>query len=119
MNSSWTDELAQAIFDFNGKSTEVLERFAAAHQPQASLVAALCDFAVSDDRNVQAAATWLLKRFRVTGEQLSPSQCDSLLRLLLLETSWLCHIHILQMMDSLVVPPALAAPLMDALDCSR
>ena len=116
MNASWSDALSQALFDFNGKSTDALERFAAAHQPEASLIAALCDFATSDDQNVQAAATWLLKRFGVTRAQLSPSQSETLLRLLLQETSWLCHIHVLQVMDSLAVPSGLAAPLMDALD---
>ncbi len=115
MNSPRSDALTQALLDFNGKSTDVLERFAAAHQPDRSLVAELCDFAASDDRNVQAAATWLLKRFGLTGAELSPGQSETLLRLLLQETSWLSRIHVLQMMDTLVVPSSLAAPLMTAL----
>ena len=115
MNAARSDALTQALLDFNGKSTDVLERFAAAHQPDASLIADLCEFAGGDDRNVQAAATWLLKRYGVTGAQLSPSQRESLLRLLIQETGWLSRIHVLQMMDTLVVPASLAAPLMDAL----
>ncbi len=115
MNAARSDALTQALQDFNGKSTDVLERFAAAYQPDASLFADLCEFAGGDDRNVQAAATWLLKRYGVTGAQLSSSQGETLLRLLMQETGWLSRIHVLQMMDTLVVPASLAAPLMDAL----
>ena len=115
MISPRSDALTQALLDFNGKSTDVLERFAAAHQMDRRLVAELCDFAEGDDRNVQAAATWLLKRFGVTGAELSQKQSETLLRLLLQETSWLSRIHVLQMMDTLDVPSELAAPLIDAL----
>ncbi|MCY4062104.1 MAG: hypothetical protein OXG53_07040 [Chloroflexi bacterium] len=115
MIAPWSDALTQALLDFNGKSTEALERFAAAHQPEPSLVAELCEFAGGDDRHVQAAATWLLKRFGVTGGELSAAQTETLLRLLLSDSSWLSRIHILQMMDTLVVSASLAAPLMEAL----
>ncbi|MCY3779186.1 MAG: hypothetical protein OXG78_02665 [Chloroflexi bacterium] len=115
MTSRRTDALSQALFDFDGRSTGPLERFAAAHSADASLVAELCDFAGGDDHNLQTAATWLLKRFGVTGAQLSPSQSEMLLRLLIQETGWLPRIHVLQMMDTLVVPSSRAAPLMDAL----
>ena len=115
MNAARSDALTQALLDFNGVSTDVLERFATAYQPDASLVAELCDFSASHDGNVQAAASWLLKRFGVTGAQLSPSQSETLLRLLIQETGWLSRIHVLQMMETLVVPCPLAAPLMDAL----
>ncbi len=115
MISPRSDALTQALLDFNGKSTDVLERFVAAHRSDACLVAELCDFAASDDRNVQAAATWLLKHFGVTGAELSPGQNETLLRLLLQETSWLSRLHVLQMMDRLAVPSELAALLMDAL----
>lgn len=110
-----SEALTQALLDFDGKSTEVLERFAADYQSDASLIAELCDFSAGDDRDVQAAATWLLKRFGVTGAKLSTEQTDSLLRLLLQETSWLSRIHVLQMMDTLFVPRSLAADLMEAL----
>ena len=115
MRSPRSDALTQALLDFNGKSTDALERFAAAYRPDASLIAELCTFAAGVDHNVQAAATWLLKRFGVTGAQLSPSQSETLLRLLIGDTSWLSRIHVLQMMDRLSVPASLAAPLMDAL----
>lgn len=115
MTSGRTDALSQALFDFDGKSTGPLERFAAAHSADADLVAELCDFAASNDRNLQAAATWLLKRFGVTGAQLSPRQSETLLRLLIQEAGWLPRIHVLQMMDKLVLPSSLAAPLMEAL----
>ncbi|MCY3799155.1 MAG: hypothetical protein OXG84_15205 [Chloroflexi bacterium] len=115
MNAARSDALTQALLDFKGKSTEALEGFAAAYRPDTSLVAELCDFAGGDDHNVQAAATWLLKRYGVTGAQLSPSQSEALLRLLIQETNWLSRIHVLQLMDTLVVPASLAAPLMDAL----
>lgn len=105
----------QALLDFDGKSTGVLERFAANHQPEPKLVADLCDFAAGEDQNVQAAATWLLKRFAVTGADLSPVQTEMLLRLLLEETTWLSRIHVLQMMDSFVLPSKLAAPLLESL----
>ncbi len=115
MTTARTDALSQALFDFDGKSAGPLERFAAAHNADANLVAELCDFAASADGNLQAAATWLLKRYGVTGAQLSPSQSETLLRLLMQETGWLSRIHVLQMMDTLVVPSSLAAPLMRAL----
>jgi hypothetical protein len=115
MKAARSDALTQALLEFKGKSTDALEGFAAAQQPDASLVADLCAFAASDDDNLQAAATWLLKRFGITGAQLSPSQSETLLRLLIQETGWLCRIHVLQMMDTLHVPAAMAAPLMDAL----
>lgn len=115
MNAGRSDELTQALSDFHGKSTGPLERFAAAHSADAELVAELCDFAGGDDGNVQAAATWLLKRFGVTGAQLSPGHVETLLSLLIQETGWLARIHVLQMMDSLTVPSALAAALMEAL----
>ena len=115
MTAPWTDALTRALLDFNGKSTEALESFAAAHQAEARLIADLCELAAGDDSQLQAAATWLLKRFGVTGADLSAGQQEALLRLLLEETSWLSRIHILQMMDTLVAPAALAAPLMEAL----
>ncbi|MYD09815.1 MAG: hypothetical protein F4X02_07195 [Chloroflexi bacterium] len=115
MNAGRSDALAQALGDFDGKSTGPLERFAAAWSVDAELVAELCEFAASADGNLQAAATWLLKRFGVTGAQLSPGQCETLLRLLVQETGWLPRLHTLQMMDTLTVPAALAAPLMAAL----
>jgi len=115
MKPSRADDLTRALLDFNGKSTGALEGFAAAHSLDASLIAVLFDFAAGDDGNAQAAATWLLKRFGVTGAQLSPGQTETLLRLLLEETGWLPRIHVLQMMDALVLPSRLAAPLMDAL----
>ncbi|MCY3832839.1 MAG: hypothetical protein OXG85_07460 [Chloroflexi bacterium] len=115
MTRARSDALTQALLDFNGRSTEALERFAADYQADARLVADLCDFAAGDDRNVQAAATWLLKRYGVTGAELSTGQSETLLRLLLRETSWLSRIHVLQMMDALVLPRSLAARLMEAL----
>ncbi len=115
MIEPWSDALTRTLLDYNGKSTEALERFAADHQPEARLVEELCDFAAGDDRQVQTAATWLLKRFGVAGGDLSPGQNETLLRLLLQDSSWLSHIHILQMMDTLLVPSTLAAPLMGAL----
>ena len=115
MTSARSDALTQALLDFNGKSTEALERFASDHQSDARLIADLCDFAASDDRNAQAAATWLLKRYGLTGAELSPAQMESLLRLLLQDTSWLSRIHVLRMMDNFVLPRALAADLMEAL----
>ena len=115
MNGGRADALAQALSDFDGKSTGPLERFAAAHNADAVLVADLCDFAAGADPNLQAAATWLLKRFGVTGAQLSARQCEILLRLLLQESSWLSRLHVLQMMHTLDAPAALAAPLMAAL----
>lgn len=115
MTARRTDALSQALFDFDGKSTVPLEQFAAAHDLDANLVAELCDFAGGDDRNLQAAATWLLKRFGVTGAQLSPSQSETLFGLLIQETGWLSRLHILQMMDSLDVPTSLAEPLLAAL----
>ena len=115
MNAGRVDALTQALFDFDGKSTAPLERFAAAYSADASLLAELCDFAAGDDRNVQAAATWLLKRFGAGGAQLSPSQSETLLNLLMQDAGWLSHLHVLQMMDSLLVPSSLAEPLMDAL----
>ncbi len=115
MTAPWSDALTQALLDFDGKSTVALERFAAAHQPEPSLIAELCEFAGGADRDVQAAATWLLKRFGVNGEELSPAQTEALLRLLLIDSSWLSRIHVLQMMDTLVVSSSLAAPLMVAL----
>ena len=115
MSAPRSDALTQALLEFDGKRTDGLERFAAAHQLDASLVAELCELVGGDDGQAQAAATWLLKRFGVTGEQLSAAQNETLLRILLVDSSWLSRIHILQMMDSLVVSPALAAPLMEAL----
>ena len=115
MTSPRTDALAQALFDFDGKRTAPLEHFAAAHSADASLIAELCDFAAGDDPNLQTAATWLLKRFGVTGAQLSTRQTERLLGLLIEESGWLPQIHILQMMDTLVLPAEMAAPLMKAL----
>ena len=115
MNAPWSDVLTQALLEFDGKSTGALERFAAAHEPDARLIAALCEFAGGADRDVQAASTWLLKRYGATGAQLSSGQTETLLRLLLQETGWLTRLHILQMMDTFVVPSTLAAPLMEAL----
>ena len=115
MNAARTDALTQALFDFDGKSTSPLERFAAAYSADANLVADLCDFAGGDDQNLQAAATWLLKRFGVTGALLTPSQSETLLGLLMRETNWLSRIHVLQMLDSLPVPSSLAEALMRAL----
>ena len=115
MNAGRVDALTQALLDFDGKSTAPLERFAAAYSADASLLAELCDFAAGDDRNVQAAATWLLKRFGAAGAQLSPGQSQTLLSLLLQDSGWLSRLHVLQMMDTLLVPSSLAEPLMDAL----
>ena len=115
MNAARTDALSQALFDFDGKSTGPLEGFAAAHGADAFLVAELCDLAASNDSKLQAAATWLLKRFGVTGAELSTSQTETLLGLLIQETGWLPRIHVLQMMATLTVPSSLAAPLMRAL----
>ena len=116
MTASRKDALTQALSDFNGKSTAPLERFAAAHSADAGLIADLCDFAASDDGNLQAAATWLLKRFGIAGAQLSPGQSQTLLRLLIQTTGWLPRLHVLQMMDRLSVPAALAPPLIGALE---
>ena len=116
MRAPWADVLTRALLDFNGKSTEALERFAAVRQPDAGLIAALCDFAASEDKNTQAASTWLLKRFGVTGADLSPEQTEGLLRLLLVESHWLARLHVLQMMESLELPASLVVVLMAALE---
>ncbi len=116
MSALWSEALTRALLDFQGKSTEALERFAAANPVEAELVAALCDVAAGDDAFVQGAATWLLKRYGVTGADLTPRQRDTLLRALLQETSWLARLHVLQMMESLVIPAALAEDLMPALE---
>lgn len=115
MNAQRSDALLQALADFDGKSTAPLEAFAAAQAPDAQLIAALCDFAASDAHDMQAAATLLLKRFAVTGAQLTDEQTASLLRLLMRESAWLCRLHILQIMHTLLVPATLAQQLMDAL----
>lgn len=114
--SDRADALTQALFDFRGKSARALESFAAAYAADASLIADLCEFANSGDGHVQSAATWLLKRYGATGEDLSESQTETLLRLLLQDANWLARLQVLQMMDSLFVPESLAKPLMDALE---
>jgi len=116
MTAGRADALTQALSDFNGKSTAPLERFAAAYSADADLVAELCDLAASDAGNLQAGATWLLKRFGIKGAQLSAGQSETLLRVLLRDSGWLPHLHVLQMMDTLFVPAALASPLMGALE---
>ena len=115
MSAERADALTRALLEFDGRSTGSLERFAAACPVDASLIADLCDFAASHDSHAPAAATWLLKRFGVTGARLSPGQTETLLRLLLRETSWLSRLHVLQMMDRLVLPARLAESLLDAL----
>ena len=55
MTSSASDALARALFDFDGKRTDVLEAFAADCRADAGLIAELCDFAASDERNLQTA----------------------------------------------------------------
>ncbi len=115
MSARRSDALSQALSDFDGKSTAPLEQFAAEYRADASLIADLCVFAASDDSKLQASATWLLKRLGVTGAQLSSSQTETLLRLLLQDTSWLSRIHVLQMMNSLVAPDELVPPLLAAL----
>lgn len=110
-----TDALSQALFDFDGKSKAPLEGFAAATSVDPLLVAELCDFASSNDQKLQAAATWLLKRLGVTGAQLSPSQAETLMRLLMQETGWQSRLHVLQMIDTLDVPESLASSLLEAL----
>ena len=115
MRASWWDALTKALLDFDGKTTTALERFAAAHALDTDLIAALCDFAGSGENKIQGSATWLLKRYGVTGAALTPEQTETLLRLLLVESSWLARLHALQMMDSLAVPETMAADLMDAL----
>ena len=115
MSGDRSDALTRALFDFDGKRLEPLERFASEYPVDSRLIAQLCAFAESDDRNQRDAATWLLKRHRVSGAQLSPSQRESLLRLLLDYSGWLAQIHILQMLEGFVVPEELAESLMQAL----
>lgn len=116
MNAPWTDDLTRALLDFNGKRAEALEGFAANCRLDAALTAALCDFAASEDTNTQAASTWLLKRFGVTGADLSSEQTEGLLRLLLAESHWLARLHVLQLMESLDLRASPAADLMAALE---
>ncbi len=115
MTSSASHALASALFGFDGKRTDALEDFAANFRPDADLITELCDFAASDDTNLQTAATWLLKHYGITAAQLSAGQTATLLGLLLRQTSWLPQIHVLQILDTLNVPEALAEPLMRAL----
>lgn len=116
MSAPWSDDLTRALLDFKGKSTEALEGFAAAHQLDAALTAALCEFAAGDDANLQAASTWLLKRYGLARADLSPEQTEGLLRPLLAESHWLARLHVLQLMESLDLRDSPADDLMAALE---
>ncbi len=115
MNALRSAALMRALTEFDGKHTAPLERFASANPADSELLARLCDAAASPNHDVSSAATWLLKRYGISGRQLSPAQNAALLRLLLAEGGWQAQLHVLQMMGALAVPAAMAAPLLQAL----
>ena len=115
MTSPETDALAEAMLDFDGAHTDALERFAAESAVTPELIQRLCDFASSDDRKAQSAATWLIKRMTGSGATLSARQTETLLDLFSSEIHWQARLHLLQMLDRLVIPAERAPSLWDVL----
>ena len=60
-------DLRALLNAFDGVHTDTLEEIAAMLPADRSTIEQLCELAAGDDRKLQTAATWLLKRFSEKG----------------------------------------------------
>ena len=109
-------DLRARLAAFDGVHTNTLEDLAASLSREPHVLASLCDLALSDDRKLQSAATWLLKRFSEQGERYKDEQSAALLGVLYRESHWEAQVHVLQMLDYLVVTAASAPALWKTLE---
>ena len=86
---------------FDGVHTNTLEAIAATLTDDPQTLNALCQLALSDERKLQSASTWLLKRFTEGGARLDDAQSRALLDVLLRESHWEAKLHVLQMLSNL------------------
>ena len=110
-------DLRKRLEAFDGVHTATLEAIFATVPSDPPVLSELCNLALSDERNMQSASTWLLKRFTEGGVRLSETQSEALLGLLMRESHWEAKLHVLQMMAALTLSaaavPALWSTLID------
>lgn len=96
-------ELRKRLEAFDGLHTDTLEAIAATLTGDPQTINALCHLALSDERKLQSASTWLLKRLSESGIRPSQAQSEALLSLLLRQSHWEAQLHVLQMIDALTL----------------
>ena len=109
------ESLIDALSSFDGKRIDTLKAIAESFPVTPQLLIQLCELTQSEERKMQSASTWLLRRYHQAGAQLSPQQTAQLLQVLLQGSYWEARLHVLQMLDELCIPAELVEPLWTAL----
>ena len=99
------ESLIEALGSFDGKRTETLEAITEVFPVTPQLLTQLCELTQSEERKLQSASTWLLRRYHQAGAELSPQQTAQLLQVLLQDSYWEARLHVLQLLGDLCIPP--------------
>ena len=115
MTSPSGESLIEALSSFDGKRIDTLEAIAGAFPASPQLLTQLCELTQSEERRMQSASTWLLRRYHQARAELSPQQTAQLLQVLLRDAYWEARLHVLQLLGDLCIPPEFVAALWAAL----
>ena len=96
--------IREELESFDGKHTDVLERILSRHRPTNSLIEALVLLVADQEPNIQAGATWLLKRLADNHVQFKKAHLIALFGSLSELTHWLSKLHVCQMLPYLMIP---------------
>ncbi len=107
--------LIDALSSFDGKRIDTLKAIAESFPVTPQLLIQLCELTQSQERKMQSASTWLLRRYHQAGAQLSPRQSAQLLQVLLQGSYWESQLQVLQMLDELCIPAEFVESLWTAL----
>ncbi|QDU73118.1 hypothetical protein Pan97_00850 [Bremerella volcania] len=97
-------EILNSLRKFDGKHTDVLEQLAARVPRDQESLAQLLAAAEHDDKAIQVAATWLLKRWSDESEPLVESCAADLIALLRISSYWEVQLHLLQILSVVSLP---------------
>ncbi len=109
------ESLIDALSSFDGKRIDTLKAIAESFPVTPQLLIQLCELTQSEERKMQSASTWLLRRYHQAGAELSPQQTAQLLQVLLRDAYWEVRLHVLQLLGDLCIPPEFVAALWAAL----
>jgi len=89
---------------FDGRHTGSLEMILSKHPRRASLIGELVVLMADPDSNIQAGATWLLKRLVEDEVRFKQEHLTVLFGALRELTSWISKLHVCQMLPRLAIP---------------
>ncbi len=102
---TWSkSRVTQALMEFDGKRTAVLDQLIASLDRNKETVTLMLDVADHRETNVQVGATWILKRWFKNEQLLFDGMTSKCTKLLMKAKHWEVRLHLLQVVALMHIP---------------